>query len=75
MSASYCGHKDCKASTSANCLHPDPRPPQPFTCPVCTGRGKVASGFYDRTELTWNGTCASAIEECRSCEGTGVLWR
>lgn len=46
--------------------------PLPYACPVCVGRGKVPYGFYD--------FCGSAgnlygVERCRSCEGSGVVWR
>lgn len=41
---------------------------QPHKCPVCDGRGYVAPGFY-------SGPCTSATtEQCRSCEGKGVVW-
>ena len=45
-------------------------PQQPYRCPICEGRGLVRTDFY------LVGTRAStAPEKCRSCAGTGVLWR
>lgn len=46
---------------------------KPFVCPVCGGRGFVASGFYSSTGNTWV-TTTTAPETCRSCQGTGVVW-
>jgi len=40
----------------------------PHVCPVCSGRGNVPSGFY------YGGTTTNAFEECRACNGKGVLW-
>ena len=47
----------------------------PFCCPVCNGKQQVPSGFY--TAIGTNGwtTSNSAPEECRSCYGTGIVWR
>lgn len=43
----------------------------PYQCPVCSGRGKVQSGFYgDMTSST-----PIPYEDCRSCKGLGVLWQ
>jgi DnaJ-class molecular chaperone len=45
----------------------------PHCCPVCGGRGWVQPGFYS----PW-GVMGSNIppnETCRSCGGSGVLWR
>lgn len=39
---------------------------RPFACPVCSGKGDVAAGFYHEEE--------SARTICRSCTGTGVVW-
>lgn len=39
---------------------------EPYTCPVCSGRGTVPSGFY-------SGTC-SIEDPCHACGGTGIVW-
>jgi len=45
----------------------------PHTCPVCQGRGSVPMGFYNpNNQGTANST---APDQCRSCAGTGVVWR
>lgn len=43
---------------------------QPYRCPVCSGRGRVALGFYD--DVAPN-TLLYGHEPCRTCED-GVLW-
>ena len=60
----------------------------PNVCPVCCGRTSVPQGFY-ATPLPsdWEpGTCCEPADdeaqwhssdgeaECRSCDGTGVVW-
>ena len=43
---------------------------KPYTCPVCQGRGFVLCGFYASAGLT-----SSVIpEQCRSCNGAGIVW-
>ena len=42
---------------------------KPYKCPVCNGRGKMPINFYERT-ATHTGDA-----NCRTCNGTGVLWR
>ena len=42
---------------------------QPYRCPVCNGRGTVKHDFYEadnRPDLM--------ERECRSCQGTGVIY-
>lgn len=46
----------------------------PHRCPVCGGNGLVSAGFYMQTSGTWSGT-STASEQCRSCTGTGIVWR
>jgi len=46
--------------------------PVPHLCPVCNGNGLVPGGFYTQTSGNWMST--NATEECRSCNGTGVIW-
>ena len=48
-------------------------PKQPFQCPVCEGRGYVPAGFYGLSGTPDDST--SAVAPCRSCSGTGVIWR
>jgi hypothetical protein len=50
--------------------------PGPHSCPVCGGRQTVPSGFYEGGGLTTYSTGTSLEQEmCRSCSGTGVVWR
>lgn len=48
----------------------------PYRCPVCLGRGHVDSCFYLSSPLgaSWSSN-NTAFESCRSCSGTGVVWR
>lgn len=48
-----------------------PDPPQPFRCPICGGRGVVVNGFYDGLSVGTD----TLSEPCRSCNGSGVVWR
>jgi len=43
----------------------------PHKCPVCGGTGNVPSGFY----LGGNPALNALPVTCRSCFGTGVLWK
>lgn len=45
----------------------------PHCCPVCGGRGTVQPGFYSPFGLM--GNLDITPEPCRSCNGSGVLWR
>jgi hypothetical protein len=54
-------------------------PQIPHKCPICNGRGVVPSGFYSGTDyideygnLLW--TSSDAVEKCRACDGTGIIW-
>ena len=42
----------------------------PYCCPVCQGRGVVHAGFY-----TGGDSISTTSEVCRSCSGTGIIWR
>ena len=42
-------------------------------CPVCGGNGQVMAGFYNQVGGTWTGS-NTALEQCRSCAGSGVVW-
>lgn len=44
-----------------------------YCCPVCYGRGLVPNGFYSEVVITIASDMTS--ETCRSCWGTGVLWK
>jgi len=46
---------------------------KPFCCPVCEGRGVVQCGFYDMSYGA--NTYVISTEQCRTCGGTGVIWR
>ena len=37
----------------------------PHKCPVCNGTGEIVCGYF--------GT-AAAVESCRACVGTGIVW-
>jgi len=43
----------------------------PFCCPVCGGRGFVSYGFYLHGETS----IFETLDQCRSCAGTGLVWR
>ena len=45
----------------------------PHRCPICGGNGLVPNGFYTQVAGTWDNT-STAPEQCRSCDGTGVIW-
>ena len=45
----------------------------PFVCPVCGGNGLVPNGFYSQTGGQWS-TTDTTPEECRTCNGTGIVW-
>lgn len=45
---------------------------QPFCCPICQGKGKVSGGFYNSVGGYSTSNCAA--EQCRSCNGTGIIW-
>jgi len=47
-------------------IHP---PPTPHVCPVCEGRGERPAAFYDPA------LADGAAVDCRSCKGSGVVWR
>ena len=38
-------------------------------CPVCNGKGTVASDFYRDTSLT-----DASRQKCRSCDGRGIVF-
>lgn len=48
----------------------------PHKCPVCDGRGNVPFGFYEAgwTGHYTTGTKPIPVEDCRTCNGKGVLW-
>lgn len=50
-------------------------PPTAHRCPVCGGRGTVYAGFYEGNFPLMSSASGVPREPCRSCLGTGVLWR
>jgi hypothetical protein len=55
----------------------DPTPVQQCVCcPVCWGCGQVPLGFYraGRAER-YESSASITTEPCRTCGGSGVLWR
>jgi hypothetical protein len=49
-------------------------PRQPYVCPVCNGNGLRPPGFYSQVSGIWTDS-STALEKCRSCDGTGVVWQ
>lgn len=47
-------------------------PRRPWVCPVCQGKGIVPQGFYHTLGETW-GSTSTAPEQCRACNGSGVV--
>jgi hypothetical protein len=45
----------------------------PFCCPVCGGNGIRPEGYYRQTTGVYTSSTIST-EQCRSCNGTGVVW-
>ena len=45
---------------------------RPYLCPVCDGRGALPRGFYGCPVVS---TTDAMPEMCRSCQGTGIVWR
>ncbi len=47
---------------------------KPHKCPICNGTGSVSGGFYSRPGdvNTWSSTVS--VEQCRACEGEGIIW-
>ena len=50
-------------------------PPVPACCPVCSGKGRVPAGFYGAVGVNSWDVADLTSETCRSCNGTGVVWR
>lgn len=46
----------------------------PFCCPICKGNGLVQEGFYRQVSGRWDSSKIE-FENCRSCNGTGIVWR
>ena len=46
---------------------------KPHKCPVCNGRGLVPKGFY-QTQAGYIVSDDITNEQCRSCNGTGIVW-
>jgi len=42
-------------------------------CPVCGGRGIVPQGFYLYTEGQEFASTSCAPEQCKTCNGSGIL--
>jgi len=54
----------------AECEHA----PKPYKCPICDGVGLVSGGYYNRAgdRNTWASN--KTTEECKVCQGTGIIW-
>lgn len=49
------------------------RPIAPHRCPICGGNGLVPGSFYTSVN-GGGGTSFNISEQCRQCEGKGILW-
>ena len=75
MVCGRCGYVH-KQTTAASCPVPTQNNlAQPFTCPVCLGRGKVPNGFYGAVGVEMWSVSDLTPEPCKSCGETGVVWR
>lgn len=75
---------DCQKTTSGRCARHSSEftpgykveyatpPKPPFVCPVCQGRRTLPIGFYGLYDSM---TSSGPPEPCRSCNGSGVIWR
>jgi len=59
---------------SAENLQKEEEHTKPYCCPVCGGNGLVPNGFYNQCSGQWL-TTSTTPEMCRSCNGTGVVWK
>jgi len=64
--------KDVKTKTFTSTINIRARQ-DPYICPVCGGNGLVANGFYNQIGGEWS-TTSITPEQCRSCNGTGIVW-
>ena len=65
---------DCGYPLAGEFVLGEMRATWPYKCPVCEGRGQVPSGFYTNTTGSW-AIANFGNEVCRSCQGTGVIWK
>ncbi len=42
-------------------------------CPVCDGVGSVSGGYFLRAGNVTSWMSADALEQCRICEGIGII--
>lgn len=76
MTEPFC--EECRKLTSDRCARHSVtvtyygQGQSPHCCPVCGGRGWVMPGFYNPWGLLGSNV---ADETCRTCSGSGVLWR
>ena len=52
-----------------------PKCQRPYCCPVCQGRRRMPAGFYGAIGVSSWSVSDMTPENCRSCQGTGVMWR
>lgn len=72
------GCPGCGFSSSGLCEQHRPKPhdvagvfqKMPHRCPVCSGAGQVPADFY----IGLGVTTTVEPEQCRSCEGKGIVW-
>ena len=46
----------------------------PHKCPVCEGLKSMPLAFYDHNEPVAPSWCVPVVTDCRSCDGTGIVW-
>jgi hypothetical protein len=64
-----------KIKDSTSCTFKVFNPTSFCVCPVCGGNGLVPKGFYNQTSGTWTTGTIIPFEKCKSCDGTGVVWK
>lgn len=47
----------------------------PYTCPVCTGQGRVTRPPHVAGDIPVWASSGTELYDCRACKGTGIVWR
>ena len=66
--------KDLEVIQNLKYLKGEEKLESPHKCPVCNGTMVVPNGFYTQTSGQWLSTDVTP-EPCRSCQGSGVVWK
>jgi hypothetical protein len=72
LQCEQCGKKFSEMPTLQEAPAGMQAPVKPYCCPICTGKGIVAGGFYNSLGETLTSSCGQ--EPCRACNGTGIIW-